>query len=51
MAASHDEINVFKIPHSRMMQLVNACNNKVMLLLKNEKRNKKDERKLIDWLI
>lgn len=29
MAASHDEINVFKIPHSRMMQLVNACNNKL----------------------
>lgn len=31
MTQKHDETNVFKIPHGRMMQLVNTCNNKLVV--------------------
>jgi F-box/leucine-rich repeat protein 5 len=31
MPPRHDEANVFKIPHGRMKQLVNACNNKLIV--------------------
>ena len=31
MTPKHDETNVFKIPHGRMMQLVNTCNNKLFV--------------------
>lgn len=30
MSLKHDETNVFKIPHGRMMQLVNTCNSKLI---------------------
>ena len=33
MAPKHDETNVFSIPHGRMMQLVNTCNEKVIITI------------------
>ena len=37
MPPRNDEVNVFKIPHGRMLQLVNKCNKKVNISTKSFK--------------